>query len=275
MKRIDAHTHVYSTDDVRYPSIPSPTRPPGTSGSFAALKKLADENEVSRMCVLQPSSFYGWDNRFVCDLALHEGDRIAAICTLNPEDCSSPALVTRLIEQYGIRGIRSLPASNGCIDHPGVKELWRACAENDLTINVFVKYGLADQLVRLLDEFTDIPCVIDHCLLLDNGPAHDEILASMLRLAHYPNTYAKLSFMPFSTVEEYPYAGLHDSCRKIIAAYTPGRCVWGSNFPTALWSPKSKYCQNVELFTSELGLSTQTQEDIFWNTPWRLWFERR
>ena len=27
---------------------------------------------------------------------------------------------------------------------------------------------------------------------------------------------------------------MHEPCRKIIAAYTPDRCVWGSDFPCEL-----------------------------------------
>ena len=275
MKRIDAHTHVYSNDDVRYPPIKSPARPPRMSGTFSSLKRLADENDVSRICVVQPSSFYGWDNRFICDLALAEPCNVAAICTLNPEDDSSPALVGRLMKEYGVRGIRSLPASDGRIGHPGVRELWRACADKDITINVSIKRDRAHELAGLLDEFSGVRCAIDHCLLLAADPSVEQTLAAILKLAQYPNTIAKLSSLPSGDAEEYPYSRLHEPYRRIIAAYTPSRCVWGSNFPCELWTPRSTYRQNLELFTSGLGLDAQAQEEIFWNTPWKLWFEGR
>jgi predicted TIM-barrel fold metal-dependent hydrolase len=273
MKRIDAHAHVYSNDDVRYPTIKNPVRPPGMSGSFSSLKRLAYENDVSRICIIQPSSYYGWDNRFICDLALAEPCNTAAICTPNPEDRSSPSLVTCLMKQYGIRGIRSLPASDGRIDHPGVRDLWRTCVDNDITVNVCIKSDRAYELTRLLDDFPGVQCVIDHCLLLAAEPTVEETLTAMLGLAQYPNTFAKLSSLPNCNAEEYPYSRLHEPYRRIIAGYTPSRCVWGSNFPCELWTPQSTYRQNLELFTSRLGLDTQAQEDIFWNTPWRLWFK--
>jgi predicted TIM-barrel fold metal-dependent hydrolase len=272
MKCIDVHTHVYSDDDVRYPTITNPTRPQGTSGNLATLKKLAGDNDVSRICVVQPSSCYGWDNRFVCDLALSEPSEIAVICTLNPEDSSSPALVGKMVKQYGIRGIRSIPTSDGHIDHPGVRNLWKACIDNDLTVNVFIKNDKAHELDRLLDEFQGIRCVIDHCLLLAAGQNEKDTLAAMLNLAQYPHTFAKLSFLTMGSAEAYPYSDLHISCRKIISAYTPSRCVWGSNFPCDLWTPRSTYSQNLHLYTSTLGLDTHAQEEIFWNTPSRLWF---
>lgn len=272
MQRIDAHAHVYSSDDVRYPTIKSPARPPGISGSFATLKRLADENDVSRICVVQPSSFYGWDNRFICDVALAESHSAAAICTLNPEDHSSPALIPYLTNQYGVRGMRSLPASDGRIDHPGVRDLWRACADNDITINVSIKRDRAHELACLLDDFPGIRCVIDHCLLLATDPSIEETLAAMVSLSRHPNTFAKLSSLPSGDAEKYPYLRLHEAYRRIIAVYTSSRCVWGSNFPCELWTPRSTYRQNLELFASGLGLDTQAQEDIFWNTPSRLWF---
>lgn len=273
MQRIDAQTHVYSEDNVRYPSIDNPTKPPGTSGYLATLRKLTDDNGISKICAIQPSSFYGWDNRFVCDLALAEPSKIAAICTLNPDDVSSPALVGQLVKQYGIRGIRSVPASDGHIDHPGVRNLWKACTDHDLTINVLIKNDNGHELVRLLDKFHGVRCVLDHCFLLAAGPREAATLAAVLALAQYPNTFAKLSFLTLGSALNYPYPDLHASCRKIISAYTPSRCVWGSNFPCELWTPRSTYSQNLHLFTSTLGLEIQAQEEIFWNTPSKLWFE--
>jgi predicted TIM-barrel fold metal-dependent hydrolase len=198
---------------------------------------------------------------------------MAAICTLNPEDDSSPALVEDLMKRYGIRGVRSLPASDGRIDHPGVRSLWRGCADNNITVNVFIKYDKAQELSHLLEEFTEVSCVIDHCLIPGSGQAREKALAAMLRLAQYPNTFAKVTFLPLASTDQYPYLDLHEACRKIIKAYTPSRCVWGSNFPCELWSPRSTYRQNLDLFTSVLGLGTEAQADIFWNTPSRLWFD--
>lgn len=272
MKRIDTHAHVYSNDDVRYPPIPNPTRPPGASGSFSSLKRIAEENGVSRACVVQPSSFYGWDNRFVCDLAVAEPNNIAVICTLNPEDAASPALVALFKKQFGVRGIRCLPTSKGFIDDPGVRALWRSCADNDLTINVTMKRDKAVELTRLLTEFPQVRCVIDHCLFLGYDSDVNETLTAMLALARYPNTFAKLTCMFFETRGAYPYRILHEPLKRIISAFSPSRCVWGSNFPCGLWTPKMTYQMNLELFTSELSLDTSSQTELFWNTGSRLWF---
>jgi predicted TIM-barrel fold metal-dependent hydrolase len=275
MKIIDTHTHVYSDDEVHYPTISDPTRPPAKTGAFPVLERVGRENGVSHFCVVQPSSFYGWDNRFICDLALAEQQFAAGICTLNPDDDATPTLVPILAKQSGIRGIRSIGGSDGRLDHSGVRALWKACDKANLPINVFVKHEKAEELIHMLEDFRRTPCVIDHCLLLAAGPEESRVLNSILRLSRFPNTYAKLTFLSSGSQEEYPYRDLHGACRKIIAAFTPARCIWGSNFPCELWSPKSSYRQNVDLFRAELGLDAQTQHEIFWNTPWRLWFQGR
>ena len=208
-------------------------------------------------------------------MALEEPNHIVGICALDPEDDSSPASLRNLQKQYGIGGLRSLPASDGRINHPGVRNLWKACADSGITINASVKHEKAHELTVLLDEFASVRCVIDHCLLLTAGPSQGEMLDEVLKLSQYPNTFAKLSFLPMGSAEGYPYTDLHDSCRQIIAAYTPSRCVWGSAFPCELWTPRSTYRQNLHLITEELGLDIHAQEDILWNTPWRLWFENK
>jgi predicted TIM-barrel fold metal-dependent hydrolase len=234
----------------------------------------AQNNHVTRMCVIQPSSYYGWDNRYVCDLALAEPEQTAGICTLNPEDASSPARVRELAEEFGIRGIRCIPSTDGHIHHAGVRKLWQACAEQSLPVNVFIRHGLTNELERLLDGFPSVDCVIDHCLLLSTGEDEEVILESILALAQYPHAHAKLSFLPMGSKQEYPYADLHEACYRVIDAFTPARCMWGSNFPCELWTPGSTYSQNLQLFTSELGLSPEVQQEILWNTPNRLWFDR-
>jgi predicted TIM-barrel fold metal-dependent hydrolase len=65
---------------------------------------------------------------------------------------------------------------------------------------------------------------------------------------------------------------MHAPLKRVIEAFTPQRCVWGSNFPNALWSKGTSYAQNLSLFTDEIGLSQSDQEAILGGTAERLWF---
>jgi predicted TIM-barrel fold metal-dependent hydrolase len=73
----------------------------------------------------------------------------------------------------------------------------------------------------------------------------------------------------------YPHQGMPGPLRRVIEACTPDRCVWGSNFPNALWSKGSSYARNLSLFTDELGLPQITQEANNCATTERRWFSWR
>ncbi len=272
---VDTHAHIYSPDEKRYPVIPKPYRPPGDSGSVPSLKRRVEENGVSGACLIQTSTFYGFDNRLICDTAKAEPGWTAGVVTLNPDDPHSPVLIQSLVKQYGIRAMRSIPGKDGRIDSPGVAALWKGCQAAGITINALVSLNNAGALAHMLEWFPKQRVTIDHCLNLRAGRDREATLQEMLRLARYPNAHAKLTFLPTGSAEQYPFLDMHEPCRRIIAAYTPDRCVWGSDFPCELWTPKSTYAQHLKLFRELLGLETAAQEAILGATAVRLYFGGR
>jgi predicted TIM-barrel fold metal-dependent hydrolase len=269
---IDTHAHIYSEDERSYPPRSDPYRPPGSSGSLANLERVAKANGVAGVCIVQATTFYGWDNSFICDSALRTSKWTAAVCTLDPDDPHSPGLLLHLVKKYGIRALRSYPAKDRKLDNPGVAALWKACGQAGIVVNVLCNRDNLDAFARMLEKFPRQPVVIDHCLNLKAGPDQKEILAAMLRLARQPNAHAKLSSFPTGSAEAYPFRDMHDPCKQIISAYTPDRCIWGSDFPCELWTPKATYSQNLRLFTDELELPDAARQAILGKTAQRLYF---
>jgi predicted TIM-barrel fold metal-dependent hydrolase len=270
---LDTHTHIYSTDEASYPPVAKPLRPPGDAGSILNLERVTKANGVAGVCIVQTSTFYGWDNRFICDTALKTQRWTAGVCTLDPDDPHSPGLIQHYVKKYGIRALRSVPARDHKLDSPGVMALWKACVDSGIVVNVLCDRDNADALAHMLEKFPRHSVVIDHCLNFKAGSEQDAILADMLRLAKYTNAHAKLTFLATGSAEPYPFRDMHEPCRKIIAAYTPDRCVWGSDFPCELWTPKSTYSQNLRLFTEQqLGLGTAAKEAILGKTARHLYF---
>ena len=79
----------------------------------------------------------------------------------------------------------------------------------------------------------------------------------MLRLSRHKNLHAKLTFLPTGSTTGYPCADMHAACLKIIDAFGPERCVWGSDFPSDLWTPKVSYAEHLKIFTEALPLKIQ------------------
>ena len=269
---VDAHAHVYSPDEVSYPPIEKPYRPPAGTGTPERLREVSRAAGVDRVMMVQTTTFYGWDNRFLRDSAMAARDWAVGVCTLDPMYPHSPDVLHSFVERANVRALRTYAnGPEGTYDHPGNRRLFDAAREAGIVVNALVTARAADGLARVLRDYPDQPFVLDHCLALSAGPSYESTVAAVLDLARFPNLTAKLSFLATGSAEEYPFRDMHDACRRFIAAYGPERCIWGSDFPTELWCPKVSYAGHLRLFQEELGLSADEQAAILGATAQRLY----
>lgn len=275
MSIVDTHAHIYSPDEQRYPPIEEPLRPPGGKGSLEDLRAESRANHVDAACIIQTSTFYRFDNRYICDSAKAAPDWTAGVCTLDPDDRHSPALLEQHVREYGVRGMRSIPASDGRLDHPGVRALWKVALEQGIVINVLIGPEKADQADRMLADFPRLRVVLDHCLNLKAGPDLGSTLEKVLHLSRRPNLHAKLTFIPTGSAAGFPCADMHEACLKVVDAFGPERCVWGSDFPCELWTPKVSYAEHLKIFSEVLPLKSADRQQILGETANRLWFTGR
>jgi len=269
---VDTHAHIYSPDEATYPPIEKPYRPPAGTGSPDRLRREAQAAGVDKVMMVQTTTFYGWDNRFVRDTAPACREWAAGVCTLNPDDPHSTDVLYALVSRSNVRALRTY--ANGpdrAYDHPGNRRLIEACGELRVVVNALLNVRGAADLARILADYPDQPFVLDHCLALSAGPNYDPTVAAVLDLARFPNLTAKLTFLPTGSAEEYPFRDMHSACRQFITAYGPDRCIWGSDFPTELWCPKTTYAGHLQLFRQELGLSPGEQDAILGATAQRLY----
>ena len=271
---IDTHAHIYSSDEKKYPPIDKPLRPPPGKGSVEELRKESQANGVRGVCAIQTSTFYRFDNRYICDSSAANRSWIAGVCTLDPDDPHSPGLLKHYVQKYGIKGMRSIPASGGRLDHSGVRALWKSGLEAGIVINVLAGHDKTDEVDRMLTAFPRLRVVLDHCMNPKAGPELDAIVADVLRLARHKNLHAKLTFIPTGSATGYPCADMHAPCMKIIDAYGPERCIWGSDFPCDLWTPKVSYAEHLRIFSHDLPLADAARAAILGGTARRLWFPK-
>ncbi|MBN1402161.1 MAG: amidohydrolase, partial [Anaerolineae bacterium] len=238
----DCHAHIYSPDTDRYPQIERPYLPPSGTGTLEHLKREMATHDVARVVVIHTSTAYEWDNRLLADTARAHAPWMVGVCTLNPEDPASPALLQRYVQAYNVRGMRSVPAGpdRSRLDHPGVDALWSVAEELGITINPLIHVNLADQLEAMLRRHPQLNVVLDHCMYpRGRDGLQGETIQRVLRLADYPNLHAKLTWLVDSSDEEDPFEDTYPLLRAVIDAYGPERCLWGSDFPCELWIPKA------------------------------------
>ncbi len=269
---IDCHAHVYGSDDVEYPTIANPYRPPVGKGTPAHLRAQLTAAGVSFATAVQVSTFYGWDNRFLADTARANADILVGVCTLNPDDSESPNLLERLVRGSNIRGLRSIPGASGRYVDDGVAHLWATADRLAIPVNLNTNRQKRAEIETLARRHPSLKVVLDHCLYLSAGAEGQAVLADLLQLSRLPNVYAKLSCVVTGSAESYPFRDMHAPLRRVIAAFGPDRCVWGSDFPCELWCPKATYAEHLRVFTRELGLDAETQRWILGETARRLYF---
>jgi L-fuconolactonase len=271
---IDCHAHITSADEERYPPKENPLRVPGGKGALEDLRQISQANGVKAVRAVQTVSFYNYDNRYLCDAVKASPDGVAGVCCLEPDDPRSPGLMKQFVREYGVKTLRSTPGNQRrTFDHEGVRQLWRVCAEEGATVDIFLMHvDWVEGAEKLLREFPDMVVGFDHCMDLKPGPQYEQVFGEVLRLAKYPNLNAKVDFISTGSETGFPGADLHEAVLQIIDTYGPERCVWGSNFPNALWTPKFSYAEHLRIFTHELPLSTAARAQVLGETARRLWF---
>jgi predicted TIM-barrel fold metal-dependent hydrolase len=271
---IDCHAHIYSPDEERYQPKDRPLRVPGGKASIDDLRKMSLANGVTAVRAVQTVSFYGYDNRYVCDATKAHPDWVSGVCTLDPDDPHSPGLMEQYVRDFGVKTLRSTPGNKQkTFDHPGVRKLWKTCAEIGATVDIFLMHlEWVESAEKLLKEFPDLIVGFDHCMDLKPGPQYEKKLKELLRLSKYKNLYPKVDFISTGTKIGYPGDDLHEAAMKIIDTYGPERCVWGSNFPNVLWTPKMSYAEHLKIFTEVLPLQQEARAQVLGETARRLWF---
>jgi len=272
---VDTHAHIYSEDDQKYPRIEKPLRPPAGKGTLEHLREEVQNNGIHRVVIVQTASAYRWDNRLTAQTVAASREWATGVCTLNPEDPASPGLLKRYVKESGFKGTRVFPTPGLTpgLGHDGHVRLWEAAAEAGALVCALIPPGACGDLARMLERFPHVPAVLDHCanLKASDGPDSDALRA-VCALARFPNLTAKVTMVVTGSEEEVPCRDMHGIARRVIDAFGPDRCIWGSDFPCELWIPKATYAQHLRIFTHDLGLSASEQEAILGKTAMRLWF---
>ena len=85
-------------------------------------------------------------------------------------------------------------------------------------------------------------------------------LAHTIELAKYPNVFVKLTSTRSCSSEGYPYRNIHPALKRLIEAFGPRRCFWGTDLSAMLSRTNCTYPQAVTMFTEEMDFLSE--EDL-------------
>jgi predicted TIM-barrel fold metal-dependent hydrolase len=86
-----------------------------------------------------------------------------------------------------------------------------------------------------------------------------EMIGHTVALAKYPNVSVKLSNLPNSSLEPYPYKDLTPHIKRVFDAYGPQRCHWGTDATNG--QARGSWRQRLTHFTETIDFISESDKD--------------
>lgn len=239
----DAHAHLVSSDDVRYPhAIGS-----GVGAALAGVQSpeveqlLAwmDDTHVAAGVAVQHSGTYGYNNNYVLDSTDRFRSRLMPLVMLDATDPGSPELLQQYVRERGLAGLRLSGAQGGdgtlpWLSSPAALACWAVAQEHGLAVEVMTSPPgrMAQALTdcqRLAAQFPDVRLVIDHLGWPEVRGAPDFGIDAPLRaLASARNVFFKFTSVNIGQLTNAKLAPA-DLLRRAVDAFGADRILWGSD----------------------------------------------
>ena len=228
----DAQIHIWGPDTPERPWPRDGIQPqrPEPLGAPEVVAEM-DRAGVAR-AVLVPPSWEGYRNDLALSAVAAYPGRFAVMGRIDVTQPGSVDLSTWR-DQPGMLGIRvnfSLPQLRALLPDGSVEWLFSAAERFGIPLMVLAR-GQADALVGVARRHPELRLIVDHLNLpgsiqeTEIGPEIDKVLP----LSRLPNVAVKVSCLPSLVRESYPFPSLHPHIRRVIDAFGPERCMWGSD----------------------------------------------
>ena len=238
----DTHTHVISPETAAYPTDPiggkqsewSRERPVDADGLLRAM----DAAQIEKAIVVQASTVYGHDNRYVAETVRAHRDRLVGVYSI---DAMAPDAVERIDhwQAQGLYGFRlfttgsTMPGQAAWLGHPDSYPAWAHAEQLGIPVCLQMTMDGLPVLRDLLTRFPKVRVLLDHCARpeLAGGAPYTDAQA-LFDMAAFPGVYLKLTNRTLEAAtqgQSTPGAFLD----AILASYGAHRIAWGSNFPAA------------------------------------------
>jgi L-fuconolactonase len=240
MKIVDSHLHVISRDTAAYPTAPigghqsewSRERPVDVAGVLRGM----DAAGITKAVVVQASTVYGHDNRYVADVVRAHPDRFVGVYSIDALAADAVTQIDRW-QAAGLSGFRlfttgsTMPGQSDWLGHESSHPAWAHAQARGIPICLQMTMAGLPRLRALLERFPKVR--VDHCArpdLSDGAPF--AAAAPLFDLAAFPAVYLKLTNRTLAAAaagKSQPAAFLG----KLAKEFGADRIAWGSNFPAA------------------------------------------
>jgi len=258
---VDAQAHLWKASGPDYtwnpgakPQLPEPF-------TIERALPLMDEAGVDRVVIVPPG--LNDNNSYALEAARRYPDRFAVMGRIPQRDPQSAALLPRWKENKGMLGVRVtfIGKDAAMLTDGSVDWFWPAAEKTGLPV-MFAAFGMVDRFGPIAQRHPGLPLIIDH-LGVNTAIAKEgrmaEAIGQAVALAKYPNVSIKMSNLPNSSLEPYPFRDLNEPLRRVFDAYGPRRCHWGTDVTNGF--ARVNWKQRVTHFTEELTFMSESDKD--------------
>ncbi|ESP89995.1 amidohydrolase family protein [Candidatus Halobonum tyrrellensis] len=250
MRLVDTHTHAWGADTDELP-WKADALPPGWEGSYPHRDLVADMDRAGvDEAVVVSTPLYGRGrrtNEYTMRAIEVYPDRLYGVGIVDPFPGDPEAVRANLRRAVGherMLGVRfhaamayetvptTVDRTADWVADDALDPLYDEAARLDAAVFVLPKADQLATLAAVADAHPDVTFVVDHMGWVDDRTAPDEApWTDFEDLAARDNAYVKLSSLPRSSDEGWPYADLHGYVRRLVEWFGPDRLLVGSDYP--------------------------------------------
>lgn len=256
---VDAQTDIWLPSTPERPWLPNRVAQMPTPFTIDRLIPIIDEAGVDRV-VLVPPSWEGGRNDYVQQAVRDYPGRFGVMGLLSTHhpDQAVEAL-NRWRDTPGFLGVRQGPGRRG----ESLEWFWAAAEKADVPI-CFLASGRNAEMGEVAQRHPGLTLIIDHMgvseeFMKSDPNWIDEIDKVVVGLAKYPNISVKVSSVPLFSSQPYPWRDTIPHVQRVIDAYGPLRCHWGSDLTHTF--DKATYSQRITQFTEEMPFLSENDKD--------------
>jgi len=259
---VDAQVHLWKASSPELPWIPGATPQMPEPFTIEKALQLMDEAGVDRAVVVTPA-LLGDRNDYSLEAARRHPDRFGVIGRIDPKNPKAAALLPRWRQQPGMLGVRvTFLGANGAWLEDGTADwIWPAAEKARVPV-MFLTTAQSSAFARIAERHPRLTLIADHM-----GVGNDAVKAGnrndafeqTLALAKYPNVSVKLTGIANFSQEPYPFRDAAPYIRRLVDAYGPQRCYWGTDITNSF--ARASWRQRISQFTEELPFLSEQDKD--------------
>jgi L-fuconolactonase len=250
MRFVDTHTHSWGPDTTELPWT-AEVLPPGWEGAYTAHDLVADMDAASvDESVVVTTPLYGRGlraNEYTMRAIEAYPDRLWGVGLMDffqddPE--AVRADLRRVVGHERMLGVR-MHACLRYAEHPTeldrdadwilddrLEPVWDEAARQGTAVFVFPKAQQLSMVEKLAERYPEVQLVVDHMAFPDTTTASDdEPWTEFQTLAAHQNVAVKVSSLPRSSEDDWPYRDMWDYVRNLVEWFGADRLMLGSDYP--------------------------------------------